>query len=113
MLDILTYLPAKRKTSSSGWTSFNAPCCSHNGESQDRRQRGGIKLANESWSFHCFNCGFKAGFSLGKSITKNTRKLLQWCGIDDTQINRWNIESLQQKDLFDYSKKVKEKKKIN
>jgi hypothetical protein len=41
--DTLTqYLPPKRKTTPSGWTSFNAPCCIHNGDSADKRQRGGL-----------------------------------------------------------------------
>jgi hypothetical protein len=45
MLDIVQYLPGKRKQSSSGWISFNGPCCVHNGESADRRQRGGLLRA--------------------------------------------------------------------
>jgi len=36
------YLPAKRKTTPSGWTSFNAPCCVHNNENADTRGRGGV-----------------------------------------------------------------------
>ena len=39
---ILAHLPAKRKTTPSGWTSFNAPCCVHNGTGADTRQRGGL-----------------------------------------------------------------------
>ena len=39
---ILTSLPAGRKKTPSGWISFNAPCCIHNGESQDKKKRGGI-----------------------------------------------------------------------
>ena len=31
------YLPGKRKTTPSGWTSFNAPCCQHNGNTADTR----------------------------------------------------------------------------
>jgi len=62
--DILTaYLPAKRKTTPSGWTSFNAPCCIHNGDSADKRQRGGlISNGDGGVSYHCFNCGFKASW---------------------------------------------------
>ena len=38
-------LPGKRKTnSSSGWISFNAVCCHHNGESADTRGRGGMMM---------------------------------------------------------------------
>jgi hypothetical protein len=53
---------------------------------------------------HCFNCGFKCGFTLGKSITQNTRNFLQWCGIEETQIQRWSLESLQKKDILDFIK---------
>ena len=112
MIDILTIVPGKKSLSQSGWYSFNAICCQYRGHRADTRKRGGIKLVDNGWSFHCFNCGFKAGFFIGKSITKNARQLLTWSGVDEAQINRWNVERLQQKDLFDYSKKVKEKKKI-
>jgi hypothetical protein len=74
--------------------------------------RGGIKQDGENWSYHCFNCGFKCGFMLGKSLTKNTKQFLHWCGIDEQQINRWNLESLQHKDLLSLVKVKKEKAKI-
>jgi hypothetical protein len=49
---------------------------------------------------------------LGKSITKNTKQLLSWCGIDEQQIQRWSLESLQHKDLLSYVQVKKQKKKI-
>jgi len=52
MFDIKTYLPGKRKSTASGWISFNAVCCVHNGHSQDKRGRGGIKTSNQGWSYH-------------------------------------------------------------
>jgi DNA primase len=33
-----------------------------------------------------------------------TRQLLKWCGIDEIEIQRWSLESLQQKDFLDFSK---------
>jgi len=39
---ILTSLPANKKKTPSGWISFNAPCCVHNGETADKKKRGGI-----------------------------------------------------------------------
>jgi hypothetical protein len=99
MLDILQFLPAKRKTSSSGWTSFNAPCCVHNGENQDRRSRGGLKLANEGWSFHCFNCGYTASFVLGRNLSYKARKLLTWLNVPQEEIERINLESLKHKSI--------------
>ena len=52
---VTAYLPSKKKTTPSGWTSFNAPCCIHNGDSADKRQRGGlISNADGGISYHCF-----------------------------------------------------------
>jgi hypothetical protein len=99
MLDILAYLPAKRKTSSSGWISFNAPCCVHNGENIDKRQRGGLKLSEEGWSYHCFNCGYTASFVLGRNLTFKARKLLTWLNVPLEEIERINLESLRHKSI--------------
>lgn len=99
MLDILAYLPTKRKTSSSGWVSFNAPCCVHNGENVDKRQRGGLKTSEEGWSYHCFNCGYTASFVLGRNLTFKARKLLTWLNVPTEEIERINLESLRHKSI--------------
>jgi hypothetical protein len=99
MLDIVAYLPAKRKTSSSGWTSFNAPCCQHNGENTDKRQRGGLKPSEEGWSYHCFNCGYTASFVLGRNLTFKARKFLSWLNVPQEEIERINLESLKHKSI--------------
>jgi hypothetical protein len=99
MLDILSYLPAKRKTSSSGWMSFNAPCCVHNGENQDRRSRGGLKLSDEGWSYHCFNCGYTASFILGRNLSYKARRLLGWLNVPQEEIERVNLESLKHRNI--------------
>ena len=114
MFDILSIIPGKKKHTSSGWTSFNAICCTHFGHKADRRSRGGIRFDGSNWTYHCFNCGFKCNFTLGRTITVKTRQLLKWCGIDDLEIQRWNLESLQHKDLLDFTKpKQKVKIKFN
>ena len=112
MFDILSVLPGKKKQTSSGWTSFNAICCTHFGHRQDKRMRGGIKFDGNNWSMHCFNCGFKCNFVLGRTITSKTRSLLIWSGIDEQQIQRWSLESLQHKDLIDYTQPKKQRIKI-
>ena len=101
MFDILMVAPGKKKKTQSGWTSFNAPCCIHNGHSVDKRGRGGIKQDGDNWSYHCFNCNFKCGFKLGRNISRNCRRFLSWCGMDDSDINKWSLHSLQHKDLLD------------
>ena len=112
MFDILSIVPGRKKLSSSGWHSFNAICCHNRGHKIDKRGRGGIHLDGNNWSYHCFNCGFKCGFVLGKQISKSTRMLLKWCGLDDIDIQRWSLESLQHKDLLDLTNKPKQKVKI-
>ena len=101
MIDILSYIPQKRKQTSSGWVSFNAPCCVHTGESADRRSRGGVKQQEDDWSYHCFNCGFTASFVPGRPVSFKARKLLRWLGVDSTDIERLNLESLKRKSLLD------------
>jgi hypothetical protein len=111
MFDILSVLAGKKKLTPSGWYTLNAVCCHHNGHSPDKRSRGGIKFeGSTNWTYNCFNCQYKCHFVLGRAISYNTRKLLSWCGIDHDQIQRWNLESLQKKDLLDlttYIKKIK------
>ena len=99
MIDILGYLPAKRKQTASGWISFNAPCCVHNSESADRRQRGGIKATDQGWSYHCFNCGFTASFILGRNLSFKARRLLTWLNVPKEEIERVNLESLRHRSV--------------
>jgi hypothetical protein len=99
MIDVTSYLPARRKPSTSGWISFNAPCCVHNGESADRRSRGGIKTSDAGWSYHCFNCGYTASFIIGRNLSFKARKLLSWLGIPAEEIERINLESLRHRNM--------------
>lgn len=100
MIDVVSFLPVKRKSTSSGWISFNAPCCPHNGNSQDKRQRGGLKPSPDgSWSYHCFNCGYTASFIIGRNLTFKARKLLQWLNVPQEEIERISLESLKQRSI--------------
>jgi hypothetical protein len=100
MIDVVSFLPAKRKQTSSGWLSVNAPCCVHRGETADRRMRGGIKIAPDgSFSWHCFNCGYTASFVLGRNLTFKARKLLEWLNVPTEEIERINLESLKHKSM--------------
>ena len=100
MIDVISFLPAKRKQTTSGWISFNAPCCIHRGDTQDKRQRGGIKSnADSSWSYHCFNCGYTASFVLGRNLTFKARRLLEWMNVPQEEIERINLESLKHKSI--------------
>jgi hypothetical protein len=99
MLDIVTYLPHKRKLTPSGWYSFNAPCCTHNGQTADRRQRGGLKVTDDSWSFHCFNCNYTASFVMGRAPSFKARRLLGWMGVPENEIEHLTLESLRHRSI--------------
>jgi hypothetical protein len=104
---VTTYLPAKRKTTPSGWTSFNAPCCHHNGTSADARQRGGLISNGENGiSYHCFNCGFKASWQPGRNLSHKMRKLLTWLGAPDDIINKLALQVMQENEGVDVQNKL-------
>ena len=86
---ILTFLPAKKKQTPSGWISFNAPCC------DDKRQRGGfIVNAGDAISYHCFNCGFKASWQPGRTISAKMNKLMRDLNMPDDIISQLRLEAL-------------------
>jgi len=99
MLDILAYLPAKRKPTPSGWLSFNAVCCQHNGSTRDTRGRGGLKATEQGWSYHCFNCAYTASFIMGRTLSIKARRLLTWMGVPDNEIEMLNLESLRHRSI--------------
>ena len=91
-------LPSKKKSTLSGWDSFNAPCCHNRGETRDKHQRGGIRIEKDGFVFHCFNCGFAAGWTPGKLLSKNTKDLFKWLGLGDLDIGKLNLAALKIKD---------------
>lgn len=96
---LLALLPSKRKSTPSGWTSFDAVCCHNNGQTKDTRKRGGIMTNPEGgFTYHCFNCGFKAGWIPGKLISDNTKKLFRWLGINDNDLGKLSLVALKIKD---------------
>ena len=96
---VLQLLPGKKKTGQNGWISFNAPCCTHNGESADTRGRGGLKTEAGRVSYHCFNCQFKASYQPGRHLNYKFRKFLSWLGADDNTVRRLVIDAVRLKDL--------------
>ena len=91
----------KTRVSPKGWVHGNAPCCVHNGETKDKRSRGGFKVDDTTGGivYHCFNCNFTTGYTPGKKLFHKTRKLLGWIGIDEHDIRHLSIEALRIRDL--------------
>jgi hypothetical protein len=86
---LLQYLPSKRKHTPSGWISFNAPCC------DDKRQRGGFIInGGDAVSYHCFNCGFKASWQPGRTISAKMSKFMRDLNMPDDIISQLRLEAL-------------------
>jgi hypothetical protein len=91
---VLNLINSNKKTSPSGWISFNAVCCHHRGETADTRGRGGIKTdTTGTITYNCFNCNFTASYVPGRPIFYKFRKLLSWFGVSELEIQRLVIEA--------------------
>ena len=100
------------KRASSGWLSANAVCCHHNGQSQDRRGRGGLIVTDSKVNYSCFNCGFKTGYQSGSTLTSKFKQLLVWLDVPQNEINRLVIEAIRIKEESEdtVSRNVKKQK---
>ena len=97
----LSLLPARRRQSQGGWITFNAVCCHHNGEDQDKKLRGAvITSADGSITYKCFNCKFKSSYVPGRPLSFKYRKLLSWFGADPNEIQRLVFEALRVRELI-------------
>jgi hypothetical protein len=104
-LDILAVVPGKKRQTTGGWYSFNAICCHHRGHKPDKRMRAGIILTSgDNWTYSCFNCGFKCGFTPGHQFSKNTKLLLEWSGVDKGQIDRWSFQNYANKNIYEIAR---------
>ena len=53
-------------------------------------------LTGDAFSYHCYNCNFKAGWSPGKLLSKNTKNLFNWLGMPDSEIQKLSLEALRE-----------------
>jgi hypothetical protein len=52
----------------------------------------------DGFQYHCFNCNFKAGWTPGKLLSKNTKSLLSWLGVPDNELQKLALHALQLKE---------------
>jgi hypothetical protein len=53
-------------------------------------------VTGDGFTFHCFNCGFKAGWQPGKLLSSNTKKLFAWLGVPETEIQKLALDALKE-----------------
>ena len=87
-------LPPRTKSSPSGWTSFNAPCCQHRGHKPDTRKRAGIRFDGNGIVYNCFNCKFSTGWQPGSPFGEKMKTLSRWLGAGEDTIKELVFEAL-------------------
>lgn len=101
------------RTTPKGWHVGNAVCCPHNGETPDRRKRGGVITDGDQITAHCFNCGFKTSYVPGRPLSYRFRRWLTWLGASPEQINYLVIEALRIRELAEYINAVPEEHDVS
>jgi len=97
---VKSILPIDWISSPSGWTHGNCPMCVVNGESRpDIKGRGGFRFEDDKFSYNCFNCGYKTGWSPGKGISNRVKRLLLRFGADESDVQRLQLELLREEDV--------------
>jgi hypothetical protein len=54
--------------------------------------------ADGTVSFHCFNCGFKANYMVGRKLNQKMRQFMSYIGIDEDTIRRMAIEAMREEE---------------
>jgi len=103
-----TLIPPRAKSSPSGWTSFNAPCCHHRGHSQDTRERAGLRF-DQGIVYNCFNCKFTASWLPGRPVSGKFQSLCRWLGGSEDDIKQLIFEALKTESP-EYEHKIEEAK---
>jgi hypothetical protein len=72
----------------------------YNGESADKKKRGGVMTsADGTVSFHCFNCGFKANYMVGRKLNQKMRQFMSYIGIAEDTIRKMAIEAMREEEV--------------
>ena len=57
-----------------------------------------MNSADGTVSYHCFNCGFKASYVIGRKLSYKMRQFMGYIGIPDDTIKKLAIEALRQEE---------------
>ena len=99
---LLDHLPLNNAKTPSGWITFNCPMCT------DKRKRGGVKQDGGRISYHCFNCGYKTGWSMSAFLGKKFKALAKQLGATDQDIHGVLVELMSNSEELDQASNVVE-----
>ena len=85
------------KQAPKGWHKRHCPLCHTQGHGRDTRNRFGIQFNPQSIAMNCFNCGFSAGYTEGKELSKAFKFFLGQLNINQKFIEQIEFEIFKQK----------------
>lgn len=85
------------KQAPKGWQKSCCKLCHTQGHGKDTRNRFGIQFNPQSIAMNCFNCGFSAGYSEGKELSKSFKFFLKHIGVDSKFIDQIDFEIFKEK----------------
>lgn len=92
-----------RRRNSGGGFHINCPMCVLRGETPDRKFRCGVKPEAGGVVIHDFNCGFKARWKPGETLSSNMRAFLQALGVSYSEVQRLNYKAGSYRRMFESS----------
>jgi hypothetical protein len=85
------------KQAPKGWHKRHCMLCHTQGHGKDTRNRFGIQFNPQSIAMNCFNCGFSAGYTEGKELSKSFKFFLGQLNINEKFIEQIEFEIFKQK----------------
>ena len=85
------------KQAPKGWHKRNCMLCHTQGHGHDTRHRFGIQFNPNSIAMNCFNCGFSAGYTEDKDLSKSFKFFLKQINLEDEFIKQIEFEIFKQK----------------
>jgi hypothetical protein len=80
------------KQAPKGWYKRHCMLCHTQGHGRDTRNRFGIQFNPQSIALNCFNCGFSAGYTEGKELSKSFQFFLKQINLDEKFIKQIEFE---------------------
>ena len=84
------------KQAPKNWGKRCCMLCHTQGHGKDTRNRFGIQFNPGSIALNCFNCGFSAGYTEGKELSKSFKFFLKQLNIDEKFIKQVEFEIFKQ-----------------
>jgi len=101
------------KQAPKGWHKRNCMLCHTQGHGHDTRSRFGIQFNPQSIAMNCFNCGFSAGYTEGKDLSKAFKFFLNQIHLDQKFVEYIEFEIFKNRNKIKVVREGEEKHSDN